>query len=78
VSNTTLAPVVADVAIESAVRDDDPTTLTQRQIDAESALLNLERLVRRLDRQVNPESPLPRTIPRRSRRSAWVDVQRML
>jgi hypothetical protein len=58
------------------------TDRLQQQLDAELALSGLECMVRGLWRSVNPEPApqlqpqRPRTIPRRSRRSAWIDAAR--
>jgi len=73
VSNSTLAASSAHAAPVFSSRGADSHSSLERRIAAEQALTNLERAVQRLTERFFAPITLPRrTVPRRSRRSAWL------
>ena len=79
-SNSTVSPATTDANASSELgpedlTPDDPEALCQRIEAAERALADLERRVRTLLRELQLPEPPPRVwrVPRRSRRSAWID-----
>jgi hypothetical protein len=73
VSTGTLAPSGAHAAPVCPPRVADPESLTGQRLAAEQALTDLERKVRDIaQRFFAPTRPPSRTVPRRSRRSAWL------
>lgn len=72
-SNSTLAASSAPAAPVFSSRGADSHSSLERRIAAEQALTNLERAVQRLTERFFAPITLPRrTVPRRSRRSAWL------
>ncbi len=74
-STATVAPSVANAEPVLPACDSNPDSRLCQQLAAEQALSDLERAVQHLSqRLLAPTAPAPRrrTIPRRSRRSAWL------
>ena len=67
-STPSLTPVASGTTV---VSDSNPVIRFQRAVDAQLAVNDLERRVRRLARQLTPVPPVQPHSVRRSRRSAW-------
>ena len=67
-SISSLTPVATGTTV---VFDSNPVIRFQRAVDAQLAVADLERRVRRLARQLTPALPAQSCTARRSVRSAW-------